>query len=71
MSDTNHLTERLRPHVSALLAARKNGDQKAKQVIDLYGMHVRCPGDPGAPALCEAVFDDWILSRCEKEPSHV
>ncbi len=54
------LADTLRPHVQAIQSAAKNGDMKAQQIINLYGMHCRCPSDPGAPALCQAAFDDWM-----------
>lgn len=59
----NPLTEKLRPHVRAIQDAAIAGDAKAKQVIDLYMLHVAQPSDPGAPALCHAAFDDWQRSR--------
>jgi hypothetical protein len=55
----NRLTEKLRPHVLQILADAERGNRKAQQIIDLHRMHCACPGDPGAPALCEAAFDDW------------
>ena len=58
MSDTSPLTERLRPHVQAIENAAQGGDEKARQIITLYGMHMRSPQDPGAFTLCEAAFDD-------------
>jgi hypothetical protein len=62
MTDTNPLTELLRGHRMALIKAASNGDMGAVQVIKLYQMHVDCPSDPGAPALCEATFKDWLRS---------
>ena len=53
------LADKLRPHVADLQAAARKGDATAKQVISLYQMHLRCPSDPAAPALCEVTFDDW------------
>lgn len=57
------LASRLKPHVATIEAAAAAGDQGAKQIIDLYQMHVRLPSDPGAPALCAAAFDDWLRKR--------
>lgn len=59
------LGEKLKPHVPAVIAAHRAGDKAATQIITLYNMHVRCPADPGAPALCEAAFDEWMKSRNE------
>jgi hypothetical protein len=55
----NPLTEMLRPHVAELKRQSDAGDESARQVITLYQMYVRCPGDPGAPALCEEAFNAW------------
>lgn len=65
MTGKNHLTELLRPHVGALKAAADGGDGLARNVITLYEMHRACPSDPGAPALCEATFSDWLRARRE------
>lgn len=54
------LAEKLKPHVSKILAAHKAGDRSATNIITLYEMHRSCPNDPAAPALCEAAFTDWI-----------
>jgi hypothetical protein len=62
MTDTNPLTELLRGHRMALIKAATNGDIAAKEIIALYQMHVACLSDPGAPALCEATFKDWLRS---------
>lgn len=59
----NPLTEKLRPHVARIVTAASDGDEKAQQVINLYQMHVRSPQDPGARALCEATFDDWVAAQ--------
>jgi hypothetical protein len=53
------LASTLRPFVDQIKAAAAKGDRQATQIINLYQMHVRCPGDPGAPALCRAAFDEW------------
>jgi hypothetical protein len=58
--DPNPLTEKLRPHVAALEAAAAKGDTRAREVIVLYRMYIRCPRDPGAYGLCHAAFDDWL-----------
>jgi hypothetical protein len=60
------LIEKLRPHVKAIEAARAAGDRNALQIIVLYEMHRICPTDPGASALCEATFDDWMCSRASQ-----
>lgn len=60
MSD---LANKLRPSVAALKEAAAKGDKRAQRVISLYQMHVACPADPGAPALCEAAFDEWQQAR--------
>ena len=59
------LTEKLRPWVERLLEAAGNGDAGATQVIELYRLYCDCPTDPGAPALCNAAFDDWLRARGE------
>ena len=61
MSD--NLTERLRPHVGDIISAAQAGDAGAKQIITLHRMWMASPRDPGAPALCEAAFDDWMKGR--------
>lgn len=53
------LADKLKPYVAVIEAAAAAGDLGAKQIITLYQMHVRQPSDPGAPALCEAAFNDW------------
>ena len=57
------LTERMKPYVEQIIASANDGDENAKQVISLHRMHVACPSDPGAPALCEAAFDAWLAPR--------
>jgi hypothetical protein len=57
------LADKLRPYVQELMAGAKGGDQVADRVITLYRMHCSCPSDPGAPALCEAAFDEWKANR--------
>lgn len=54
------LADKLRPHVPAIELAASHGDAGAREIITLYQMHCACPSDPGAPALCEAAFDNWI-----------
>ena len=64
MSD---ITEKLRPHVAAIQEDVKGGDlelrRHAAAIINLHCMHVDCPGDPGAPALCEAAFNEWKKAK--------
>lgn len=60
------LADELRPYVEELKADKAAGNQKAKQVISLYQMHVACPQDPVAPALCKTAFEDW---KKAKEPT--
>lgn len=57
------LADKLRPHVEDIKKASAEGDEKATEIITLYQMHVACPQDPGAPALCEATFNDWLKKR--------
>lgn len=53
------LADKLRPYVPAIVDDAQNGNTNAQQIIALYRMHCDCPSDPGAPALCEAFFEDW------------
>jgi hypothetical protein len=57
------LTAKLRPHVDALKADAAAGDKDAQGVIRWYQMHCRCPGDPGAPVICEKAFEAWQQRR--------
>ena len=57
------LADKLRPHVPEIQSQARGGNEKAARIIDLYQMHVACPSDPGAPALCEAAFDEWMKSK--------
>jgi len=57
------LADKLRLYVDELRADAKRGDQVAERVVTLYRMHCSCPSDPGAPALCEAAFDEWKSNR--------
>jgi hypothetical protein len=59
MTGKNPLAELLRPHAIAIDRAAAMGDQKAKQIVALYNMHVSCPREPAAPVLCAAAFEDW------------
>lgn len=61
------LADKLRPHVRDIAKAADSGDKRALQIIQLYRMHQSCPNDPGAPALCEATFDDWMKERRAKK----
>ncbi len=58
-----NLADKIKPHVPEIVAAHNAGDNAATQIITLYEMHRRSPSDPGAPALCEAAFDDWFRTR--------
>ncbi len=60
------LADKLRPHVKDIIAAADDGDKKAAEIISLYRMHQSCPRDPGAPALCEAAFMEWLKSQAKK-----
>lgn len=57
------LADKIRPYVEDIKKDAADGDQLATEIIHLYQMHVRCPQDPGAHALCEATFDDWLKKR--------
>jgi hypothetical protein len=59
----NELTKLIKPHVEELEREAKQGGEDARQVIILYNMHVKCPRDPGAPALCRAAFEKWQRDR--------
>jgi len=54
------LADRLKPFVSEIAA---EGDTLAQHIINLYRMFCACQSDPGAPALCEATFEDWLKTR--------
>lgn len=68
MTDTNPLTEKLRPHVQAIQSAASSGDAKAAEIMTLYRMHCDAPNDPGAYAICHAVADEWIAANVQKVP---
>lgn len=53
------LADTLRPYVEKIKMDCAHGCAIAKHVIDTYHLHVSCPGDPAAPALCQAAFDEW------------
>ena len=57
------LADKLRPYVDDIIADAEDGDKCAVQIIQLYRMHYVSPNDPGAPALCEAFFADWLKER--------
>jgi hypothetical protein len=57
------IAQKLKPHVKAIEASASGGCQKAVEIIELYEMHRKSPSDPAAPALCEAVFDDWMKDQ--------
>lgn len=59
----SELTEMLRPHVKDIEADAAAGDKKAREIMNLYSMHVACPDDPGARVFCGEVFNDWQNSR--------
>jgi len=56
------LTEKLRPHVEEIKHSAREGNDHAIAVIILYGMHISCPSDLGAVALCEQACEDWLRS---------
>lgn len=64
-----NITETLRPHVPAISEdLRSHDDQLRKHaaaIVNLHRMHVDCPGDPTAPALCESAFLGWMKRRAE------
>ncbi|MEK1908205.1 MAG: hypothetical protein AAAB13_20725 [Pseudomonas sp.] len=57
------LADKIKPYVREIVNAHEAGDIQATQIIRYYEMHRDCPGDPAAPAFCEAAFDDWMKSR--------
>ena len=59
------LADKLKPHVPAIQRDAANGNARAMEIINLYKMHCACPADPGAPALCEAAFDEWRKSTAD------
>jgi len=63
------LAERLKPFVPEIQNSAAVGDTLAQQIINLYQMFCACPSDPGAPALCEATFEDWLKTR--QDPQEV
>lgn len=59
----SELADKLRSHVADIEADAASGSKKAQAIINLYQLHVACPSDPGAPALCSAAFDEWRKSK--------
>lgn len=57
------ITDKLRPHVDAIKKSASLGNEKAQAIINLYTLHCACPSDPGAPALCEVAFNDWMRAK--------
>lgn len=41
----------------------KKGNKLARQIIGLYDMHHKCPGDPGAQGLLMASLEEYIEDR--------
>ncbi len=62
-----NLVEVLTPHVSDIMADAEQGNVRAQEIITLYRMWQKCPGDPAAPELCRATFEDWLKKRGAKE----
>lgn len=62
-TETNPLTDLLRPYVPELKAESEAGNKKAEQVIDLYLAYAERPTDPGAAARCNAAFHEWMVER--------
>jgi hypothetical protein len=61
------LADNIRPYVSEIVKEAADGKHDAREIIQLYQLHVACPQDPGAPALCEAAFNQWLEKRKPKE----
>lgn len=63
------ITETLRPHVPAISQDLRSDDEQLRKhaaaVVNLHTMHVDCPGDPAAPALCTSAFWEWMKRRAE------
>lgn len=57
------LADKLRPYVEELKAEAGLGGPLATQIITWYEMHRTCPGDPGAPVVCEQYFNEWLGKR--------
>ena len=53
------LSDKIKPFVQRIIDDANKGNAEAQQIITLHRMHVSCPSDPAAPALCEAAFDEW------------
>jgi len=62
-TESNPLTELLRPHFAAIEAAIKEGDASALNIRSLYELYRACPSDPSAPALCKAALNEWLRTR--------
>lgn len=60
---TGVLADDLRPHVAEIVDAAASGNALAQSIIDTYRMHCASPGDPGAPALCQAYFTEWLKAK--------
>lgn len=61
------LADKLRPYVLAIQADAAKGNKAASETVSLYMMHCSCPSDPGAPALCEAAFGQWMKDRARED----
>lgn len=55
----NPLTALLRPHVEAIKNDARAGNEKAKSIVTLYNMYLRCPSDKAAAIFCEETFKEW------------
>lgn len=62
-----NLNDQIAPHAEAIKRDATAGNTAAKNIIALHRMWVACPSDPGAPALCEAAFKDWLKRAREYE----
>lgn len=63
MTEENPLTAKVRPHVERIKQAIEEGDEKARQIRDLYALYVACPSDQGAAGLCSAALDVWLKEK--------
>lgn len=57
------LTEKIEPHVAALMIDAHAFDAHARIAIALYELHTRFPSDSVISELCDAVLERWLAGR--------
>ena len=56
------LNDKILPHVERIKTSLRNGNERAKALVELHQRHLFDPGDADAASQCEAALSEWLHS---------